>query len=227
MRSLPYAAPSTQHWLGTDALGNDYALALGKSTLFTVLDVASAATIAVAIGALFAVIGSAARGFAGRFIFRLATVFSFATPLIAVLLLLYSLLGDRAYLFAIVVGSLLWGNSALTLQTAILERWNAPYMLAAKAQGLPLLIRIMKCLMPALSTPTRAAWVANWPMILSVSVLTAYLGATAGALRLGSLLRTGYDVFPSVWWLWLPPTLIVSLLFWAAFQFIDALLNRN
>lgn len=214
---FPYAPPSVENWLGTDALGQSFFTELLKSTGLTILDVAGAASLALLWAFLVATFGSIFRRGLGRFVFRVASTFSFATPLIAVLLLLYSVVGDAPFVFPLTVGSLLWGSAALTLQTAISHEWQSEYIKAARGLGITPLRLIFSHLLPNLVAPIRAAWISNWPAMLSASILTAYLGAIGGNPRLGSLLKTGYELFPACWWLWLPPTLIVSATFVALF----------
>lgn len=210
---MTYSLPSIDYWLGTDATGSSVLETLLKSTTYTLLDIIAASTLAVVIALPFAAASASNSSFASRLLFRVATTFSFATPLIAVLLLMYSIYGDSPLIFPLVAGFLLWGNSALTLQTAISFEWNALYIIAARSTGLadPFLIR--HHLIPNLIVPIKAAWTANLPIMLSTSVLTAYLGANTNNLRLGGLLKTGYDLFPSVWWMWLPATVVVIAAF--------------
>ncbi len=217
----PYAPPSVENWLGTDALGQPFLAVLLKSTVWTMLDVAGAASLALLLALLVATFGSVYRQRLGRFVFRIASTFSFATPLIAVLLLLYSVFGDAPFVFPLTVGCLLWGSAALILQTAISQEWQSEYIKAARGFGITRLRLIIGHLLPNLREPLRAAWIASWPAMLSASILTAYLGASGGSPRLGSLLRTGYELFPATWWLWLLPTVIVSASFAALFALTE------
>ena len=211
---VPYAPPSLDYLLGSDSLGRSYLLLLLKSTGLTILDVGAAATLALLVATFVAIFGSIFRGTIGRFVFGLASTFSFSTPLIAVLLLLYSVLGDSPAVFPLAVGGLLWGSAALTMQTAISQEWRSSYIKAARALGMTSFCLVFKHLLPNLVSPMRSAWIANWPTILSTSILAAYLGANSNSSpRLGSLIKTGYDVFPACWWLWLPPTIVTSFAF--------------
>ena len=120
----PYAPPSFENWLGTDALGQSFLSQILQSTGLTILDVVAAASLAVLWAFVAATFGSIFRKGIGQFVFGVASMFSFATPLIAVLLLLYSIFGDSSLIFPLAVGSLLWGGAALTLQTAMSQEWQ-------------------------------------------------------------------------------------------------------
>ena len=205
---LPYSHPSTGQWLGSDALGESFLPLLIKGTVYTLADVGAAATRALLIAVMIASLGAVFRGILGRFTFNLASTFSFSTPLIAVLLLLYSFLGDHPAVFPVTVGCLLWGSATLTMQTAIAQEANSGYIKTARSFGISKTRLILIHLLPNLVTSLRAAWLANWPAMLSASIITAYLGAHGGSPRLGSLLKTGYELFPSCWWLWMPPTIV-------------------
>lgn len=216
---VPYAPPSSEHWLGADALGRSFLPMLLKGAAWTLADVAGAATLALAIAALVAIWGSVFRGAWGRFVFGVASTFSFATPLVAVLLLLYSFLGDHPVVFPLTAGLLLWGTASLTLQTAIAQEMRSTYIRAARGLGIGRLRVLTFHLLPNLVPAGFAAWLSNWPAMLSASILAAYLGAHSASPRLGSLLKAGYDLFPGCWWLWLPPTLMACLSF--AFLFLS------
>ncbi len=213
----PYAPPSLDNWMGSNALGQPFLPLLMQGTAFTLVDIGAATSLSLAIAIVIASLGSIFRGTWGRFAFTLASTFSFSTPLIAVLLLLYSILGDRPEIFPITAGCLLWGNATLTLQTAISQESGSTYIKAARGLGIGRIRLIFYYLLPNLMAPLRAAWLASWPATLTVSILAAYLGAHGGSPRLGSLLNTGYEIFPACWWLWLPPTMIVCATFAASF----------
>jgi ABC-type dipeptide/oligopeptide/nickel transport system permease subunit len=223
----PYSGPSASQWLGTDALGESFLRLLLQGTIYTLVDVFIAATIALLIAIIVASLGSFFRGTLSRFIFNLASLFSFSTPLIAVLLLLYSLFGNHPVIFPLTVGCLLWGSATLTIQTAIAIEAHSSYIKAARSLGITDARLFLFYLVPNLVIPIRAAWLANWPSMLSASILTAYLGAHAGGPRLGSLLKSGYELFPSCWWLWLPPTIVVSIIFTLLFLGTEGSLIRG
>ena len=209
----PYSSPSADYWLGSDALGRSFLPVLLEATVNTLIDVGAAASLALLIAILIASLGSLFRGSVGKFTFNLASTFSFSTPLIAVLLLLYSIWGDHPAVFPLAVGSLLWGSAVLTIQTALSQETRSSYIKAARSFGISKTRVLFVHLLPNLLVTLRIAWLANWPAMLSASVLTAYLGAHGGSPRLGSLLKTGYELFPSCWWLWLPPTLVTAATF--------------
>jgi ABC-type dipeptide/oligopeptide/nickel transport system permease subunit len=207
----PYAPPGLGHVFGADALGRSFAPLLVSGIASTILDVVLASIIAVAVAILLASLGSVYRGRYARFVLGLAAAFSFSTPLIAVLLLLYGTFGDRRIIFPAVCGFLLWGNATLTIQTAIARAWASPYVRAARSMGVTRFAILRIHLLPNIVGPLFAAWVANWPMMISVSVLVSFLGAKGPEVNLGSLLKTGYEIFPSCWWLWSFPTAAVCL----------------
>lgn len=209
----PYSHPSADQWLGSDALSRSFLPLLLKATAYTLADVAVAASLALLIAIVIASLSSVFPSVFGKFTLSLASTFSFSTPLIAVLLLLYSVWGDHPAIFPLTVGCLLWGNATLTVQTAISQQIRSDYIRAARGFGLGKSRLILVHVIPNLLSSLRAAWLANWPVILSVSVLTAYLGANGSSPRLGSLLKTGYELFPSCWWLWLPPTFVTCMIF--------------
>ena len=208
----PYAPPGLECWLGVDALGRSFLPRLIAGSFTTALEIAFAATLALLIGLVFGGIGASGKGLAGRLVFRTGSMLSFSTPLIAVLLLLYSFAGDRRGIFPLSAGILLWGPAAMTFQTVIARERSSDYMKMAKALGIPPLQRTLFYLLPNLGPAAAQAWLANWPVMLTAHLIAAYLGATGGS-TLGSLLKSGYDIYPSAWWLWLPPTLVSAGLY--------------
>lgn len=210
---MPLEPPSAVHWLGTDALGRDVLHLILTSLTFTAADVLLAAIIAVMVGTAIALSCAMLPTWVSRCIFSVTVTFSFATPLIAVLLFAYRITGDHALLFPTVTGMLLWAIPETTIHAALLQNLNARYVKFAQSLGLQRHTILIRLVLPNLAPHIWSSFVALIPPILSANILVAFLGIGTTTVRLGGLLKMGYEFFPACWWLWLPSTLVVFICF--------------
>ncbi|WEX11276.1 ABC transporter permease [Chelativorans sp. AA-79] len=167
-RNLP---PSASHWLGTDELGRDVAsrVIYGTRTAFLVAIVVT--VISVAIGAALGAIAGYFGGRVDAVIMWFTDIFMSVPNLLLVIVINTSLkppLGrwmDSMYLwsgntlfrntvlfdFVMVFGTIslvMWPPYARTVRAQILSVRNQPYVLAARALGLPNRHIILRYLIP-------------------------------------------------------------------------------
>ncbi len=217
-RDLPDAAPSTQHWLGTDDLGRDRFSRLLYGTHISLLLAPAAALVSSGLAAL---IGGAA-GFAGGW---MESCVMAATDLFLSLPWLFLLITVRAFLplnvspiasvaitFAL-LGCLGWAAAARVICADARALCNSDIVLLARASGssgFRLLRRhIIPNLMPVLSAQF---WISIPVFILTEANLGILgLGVAEPLPSWGSLLREleSFSAFSAQPWLFAPLILLV------------------
>jgi len=203
-----YRPPSLDYLLGTDAAGRSVLPMLIHATFGTVVEVLAASLVALCVGVTVGFIGAATRTSFARFLAQSATLLAYSTPLLVVTLLLYALFGDNGAIFSVAAGGLLWGGIALAAHTSVQIELPREYLVAARAIGVTPVRLVWNHLLPNVLPVIRAAWLGTLAPLLNVSLIISFLGAQAGRPRLGSLIKSGYEVFPACPWLWIPPTFL-------------------
>jgi len=207
--ALPYQTPSAEFWLGTDALGSSVAIRLLIATWETLYTVAAAAAIAAVLGTLV----GAALAFSGqsrlRALCETLLGFAYAAPLLLLVLLLVVVYGDRPWVFPS-VGILAWGGIALSAATSLERIINSGFVRASRALGATPLAAYLRHGIPHALPTVASATAALSAQLFQLSVLLAFIGV--GRSGLGNLICEGYEVYPTVWWTWLPATLVAALI---------------
>lgn len=203
--------PSLKYLLGTDSLGRSVARLLLESTVRTLSDVLLAVLLAAALGLAVGFLAAATRSRALRLVSDAVLNVSYSTPVLVVVLLFFALFGDRLYTFPLVAGSFAWGGIALATGSALTDQVSRGYVRASQSLGAGPLWIARRHLLPNILPDIRAAALGTLSPLFQLAVVFSFLGAGGGEASLGSLIRDGYDLFPSAWWLWLPPTLVAVI----------------
>lgn len=204
--------PGLNYWLGTDALGHSVAWLLTEATIRTCVTVGIAVMLASAIGLIIGLVAGFLRVPGMRFLATTFVTLSYSTPLLVVLLLVYTFVGNQWLVFPVVAGCFVWGGIALAVQTEAEQILRQPYILAARSLGASRLQVLRRHALPNLLPAIWAATVGTVAPLFQVLILVSFLGIGADSVTLGSLIREGYDLFPAGWWLWLPAALIACLI---------------
>ncbi|MQA08953.1 MAG: ABC transporter permease subunit [Pseudonocardiaceae bacterium] len=128
------AAPSAQHWLGTDNLGRDV-LSRVLAGATTVLGIAPAATLlALLLGTTIGLAAGYYRGWFDELITRLLDAF-LAFPPIVVAVLALAVVGASNVAVILVTGLLFVPNVARTVRSVVLQERSRDYIAAARLRG--------------------------------------------------------------------------------------------
>ncbi len=217
-RELPDAAPSSQHWLGTDDLGRDRLSRLLYGTRVSLLLAPAAALVSCALAAA---IGGAA-GFAGGW---LESAVMAATDLVLSLPWLFLLITVRAFLplnvapiasvaitFAL-LGCLGWAAAARVVCADARTLKNSEIALLARATGSGGLRLLWRHMVPNLKPVLYAQfWISIPVFILTEANLSILgLGVAEPLPSWGGLLRELEDLtsFSAQPWLFAPLILLV------------------
>jgi peptide/nickel transport system permease protein len=208
MDSQALQPPSLGYLLGTDSLGRSVARLLLDSAARTLSDVLFAVLLATALGMAVGFLAATTRARFLRLVSNAVLTVSYSTPVLVVVLLFFALFGDRRYIFPLVAGSFAWGGIALATESTLTDQIGRGYVRAAYALGASPLWVARRHLLPNILPDVRAAALGTLSPLFQLAVLFSFLGAGGGEASLGALIRDGYDLFPSAWWLWVPATLV-------------------
>jgi ABC-type dipeptide/oligopeptide/nickel transport system permease subunit len=217
-RDLPDAAPSAQHWLGTDELGRDRWARLLSGTRVSLLLAPAAALLATGLAAL---IGGAA-GLAGRWTRRAVMA---ATDLFLSLPWLFLLIAVRALLpldvspftsaavtFAL-LGSLGWAAAARVVCADAAAARDSDFILLARASGAGRWRLLRRHILPNLKPVLLAQFWVSVPIFILAEANLGMLGlGVAEPLpSWGGLLREleGFSAISAHWWQFAPLVLLV------------------
>lgn len=208
-------APSGDHLLGTNDIGQDVASELiwGARTSLTVAVGAGgvALVVAVLVGVGSALVG----GWVDRAVMRLVDVL-LGVPVLPLLVLVAALAGPSRMLIVLVIGSLAWPRMARVLRSQTLSLRQRGYVEAARGLGGGFFWVLRRHLVPALA-PVLAA---NFVIIAGVAVLLesglAFLGlGDPTAPSWGQVLNRALDhpgIYFTLAWTWwvLPPGIAIT-----------------
>ncbi len=208
-RLLP---PSWSHLFGTDELGRDLFARVVHGTGLSL----QAATIAVAIGASAGLALGALSGFAGGLVdiglMRLVDV-TLALPGLLTALAVVTAIGFGTTSVAIAVGIGLIPGFARITRSEVLRISRLPYIEAARVNGVPRPLVILRHIVPNAAGPVLALGVLEVGAAVLIAASLSFLGfgAAPPAPEWGNLIASGRDYVVAAPWLTLLPGLVLGL----------------
>jgi peptide/nickel transport system permease protein len=223
-RDIPNAAPSGEHWLGTDALGRDLFTRLVYGTRVSLLLAPAAALIASIIAAILGAIAGLRGGWLEKIILACADL-SMSLPLLFVLIALRSILPlDVSPILSVIatflaLGLIGWPASLRVVWAASRDLRDSDHILFAQALGYRrsqiLFRQVLPCLRPIFLAQF---WISIPLFILTEATLSMLgLGVMEPLPSWGNLLRGSEDLSANPWRL---VPLVVLVLTVVCFQFI-------
>lgn len=207
-----YAAPSSEHWMGTDDLGRDQFTRIlygGQiSILIGLLSVLISIFIGTIIGALAGFFGGWVDNVCMRF-----TDFALAFPSLFLLILLVSVYGSQFWIIVLVIGGLRWMSTARLVRGSFLSIKEKEYIEAARATGVGNFRTVTKHIMPnALGPLIVTATLGMAGGIIAESSLSFLgLGIQKPLASWGNMLQDAQDVVTTAPWLAFFPGLMIFL----------------
>ncbi len=214
-----FQAPSSEHLLGTDALGRDYLTRLLHGGRISLSVGAVASGIAVTLGVILGGCAGYFGGFIDDLIMRIAEiVYSF--PFMPLMITLSFILqgttiteSARMYIIMTLIGVLSWPGLARLIRSQILTLRGQEFMQAADALGVSNSKKIFKHLIPnVLSIIIVYATLRMASAILVESMLSFLgLGVQPPTPTWGNLINAAGDVYTlkNRWWIWIPPGIAI------------------
>ena len=207
-----WAAPSAQHWLGTDDVGRDLFARLLYGGRTSLLVGFASAALGVILGVPLGLLAGYKGGAWEYWIMRACDTFQ-SFPSIILVLAMVSLLGPSVWNIIWVIGGLGWASVARLVYSGTLSTKQTGYVEASRALGATDRAILFRTLLPNVIAPVWAA--------LPLKVVRAILSESSLSF-LGVGLRTplaswgnltqyasGLSLLTGRPWVWLPPGLCI------------------
>jgi peptide/nickel transport system permease protein len=211
----PYSAPSAQHILGTDDVGEDLLSQLIWGARGSMLVGVSAAAISVAVGVGIGLTSGYYGGRKGEFLMRVTDVV-LVLPLLPLLIVVAAIFPSSVFLVIAVIGILSWPPSARVIRSQTLTLKARPFVDASRLSGMrdvEIMLRVI--------LPNMVPLVVLYGVFAAVSAVVIESGLDFIGLGSISNLSWGIMLFFALgrnallrgsWWWFLPPGLCIALL---------------
>jgi peptide/nickel transport system permease protein len=207
-----FAAPSGQHWLGTDELGRDLFARLLHGGRLSLGVAAGAVLLALVVGTVWGVVAANRGGLIGELLMRTADV-TMAIPQILFALVCVAAFGASLVSLTVIAGLLLAPSTARMARAAALQEMSRDYYGAAIAYGASRTRLLVREMLPniAAALGCQAAINAASAMILEASLSFVGLGVQPPSMSWGVLLQQGYGFLANDPWYALAPAVLILL----------------
>ena len=212
---IPFSPPSSEHWLGTNDVGQDL-----LSELIFGSRVSLAVGVTAAIVALF--IGTTVGILAGYYPKRLGNVLMrtvdvvLILPFLPLLIVLAAYLGRGLINTIIVIGVLIWAAPARIIRSQVLSLRSREYVLAAQTMGAPDRWAITRHVLPRTALLATSTFVRAVSGAILLEAALAFLGLGDPIQKSwGSILfwaqQRGAFLTPAWKWWVIPPGIMIML----------------
>jgi ABC-type dipeptide/oligopeptide/nickel transport system permease subunit len=165
----PLSAPSIEHLLGTNDIGQDLLSELIWGTRLSLFVGVTVAALSVSTGSVIGVVSGYFGGWQGAFLMRLADL-TLALPFLPLVILLSAYLGPSLRNVVLVLTLVSWAGPARLIRSRVLSLLREPYVEAARALGSGH-VRVMR----------KHIWPAVRNLVLAQGVLVAGVSILAEA----------------------------------------------
>lgn len=207
-----FAAPSLEHWWGTDSLGRDQFTRFVFGTANTLVASLIAVLIGFVVSSVLGVLAGYFRGWIDEGVSRFVDVF-LAVPSLLVSLLIVTSLGFGTVEIAIAVGVGSIATFTRILRGEVFRVRESDYVTAARVNGLPWYKILTRHVFPHAIGPI----IALIPLEFGIAVLLisslSFLGfgVQPPEPEWGVLVSDGRTYLSTAWWLAIVPGLVIAL----------------
>jgi peptide/nickel transport system permease protein len=205
-------APSLQHPLGTNQVGQDILSRMLVGAQATFLTALVCGTFIVVIGSVIGITSGYLGGIVDDLLMRFTDIV-YSIPLLPAAIVLVGLIRGGFFATLVVLGLLLWRSMARVVRSQVLEIRERPYVLAAKSTGASQWRIMLKHIFPNVAPMIIlfSAIGAGYAIIIQAGL--AFLGISNPFVpSWGVILRNAFDsgAIASAWWWSLPPGFLIS-----------------
>jgi len=208
----PRAAPSTDHLLGTDALGRDILTRIlyGARISLTIAGLGVGASLVA--GTVMGLLAGYFRGWVDGSVSRVTDVM-FSLPDILLALVIMAVLGPGFDRIAIAIAIVYTPIFARVCRGAVLSVAEQPYVEAARAVGLSNARILARHILPNITGPLIVQTTLSLAFAILAEAALSFLGLSgeSDAPSWGLMLYQGKDQMESLWWIAVFPGIAITL----------------
>jgi len=244
-----YAAPSLQHWMGTDVHGRDVFTRVLLGARVSLMVGLIGAAISLTVGVVYGMISGYAGGWLDNVMMRFVELL-YAVPRLLIVIILIALFDERAKVFMeaqgwhslvphtrlillfITLGLSEWLTMARIVRGQVLSLRERAFVQAAQVMGLSTPRILTRHLLPNLMPIILVYLTLTIPSVILLEAFLSFigLGVQAPNASWGTLLADGAAMINPLeinWWVLLGPAFIMALTL-LSFNFLgDALRDRS
>lgn len=212
---LPFQPPSSEHWLGTNDVGQDLLseLIYGSRVSLTVGIVA--AVVALILGTTVGVLAGYYPKRLGRILMQSVDVI-LILPFLPLLIVLAAYLGRSLLNTIIVIGILIWAAPSRIIRSQVLSLRSREYVLASKTMGASDRWAIVRHVLPRTALLATGSFVRAVSTAILIEAALSFLGLgdplqkSWGSILFWAQARGAFLTPAWKWWV-LPPGLMIML----------------
>lgn len=208
------AAPSLQHWLGTDPTGRDVLSRLLFAARVSLAIGVSSALSAVVAGTLLGSLAGLVGGWLDHVVMRMADIFM-SFPSVVVMIVIAGIIGPSAVTVVIAIALFQWPRCGRLVRGVTLSLRERGYVQASRAAGAGPLWLLRCHVVPAALPSVSVAATLSVAQAIGLEATMSFLGVgiQPPSASWGNMLTDAQSltVIKSMPWLWLPPGLAVAI----------------
>ncbi|MEB3100646.1 ABC transporter permease [Ferviditalea candida] len=221
---LTNAAPSSEHWFGTDDLGRDMWARTWKGGRISLFVGIAAALIDLIIGVVYGGVMGFYGGKVDETMNRVSEIL-YSIPYMLVVVLLLVVMPPGLWTMIAAISMTGWVQMAWIVRGQIMDLKNREFVIASRALGAGSFRLLFRHLLPNAAGPIIATLALTVPSAIFTEAFLSFLGlgVQAPAASWGTMIsdaRSGFNIYP---WRMLFPALLISLTMFAFNAFGDAL----
>jgi peptide/nickel transport system permease protein len=194
--------PSSDHWLGTDALGRDVLSRILYGTRISLLVGFVAVGISIVIGVIVGALAGYYPGWIDTVLMRLVDIM-LSIPTFFLILAVVALVGPNLFNIMVVIGVTSWMGVARLVRGEFLALKESDYVVAARALGVPAARIIFRHILPNAMAPVYVSTILGIAAAVLVESSLSFLGlgVQPPTPSWGNILTDGKANIEIAWWL--------------------------
>lgn len=211
----PFAAPSTDHWLGADDVGHDLLSMLIHGAQISLFVGVVAALVATTIGTAMGIAAGYVRGAVDTVLMRIVDVV-LSLPVLPLTIVIGVFAGPGLGTQVMVISAVLWAGLARELRAQVLTLRERDYIQAERAMGAGPVYVLRRHVLPAILPLVIPQFVLTVKTAILLEASLAFLGlgdisaASWGAMLSMAHARNAFLTDAWVWWV-LPPGIAIAV----------------
>ena len=213
---LGAAAPSLQHWLGTDVFGRDMLTRIMYGGRVSLAVGFIASMVALLIGVVWGAIAGYMGGHVDAFMMRTVDIL-YALPFMIFIILLMVVFGHSIFLLFLAIGCVEWLTMARIVRGQVLTIRRQEFIDAAIIMGLPTWRIILRHVIPNVLGPVIVYVTLTIPSVMLLEAFLSFLGLGIQPPQSswGLLIAYGVETMEEYPWLLVFPGLSLSVTLFA------------